>query len=157
MSWKTFTHMISLAAAIEESSIATTWSRGNGHYPVTQYFKPVTRSISCRTSRPAGSFAGILFENTSAYSRTRSYTGLPDSLMDSHDSDANNSLSADFGSALRGRVICYSLVIKHIWFTVPSLMSRKKCLQESLERLVMEDASRGELATSMYWRLFGLP
>ena len=81
-----------------------------------------------------------------------------------HDCDSNRSSRAEFVSARRGRVICSSfvsvttsLVIKHTCSIVPPLRSRRKCFQESPGRPVIEDASRGGLVTSMYWRRCGLP
>ncbi|KAE9023673.1 hypothetical protein PR003_g10482 [Phytophthora rubi] len=53
----------------EKASVALIWSRGSGHFRVTQYFDPGGGAISLRTPRSAGSSAGALSGKTSSSSQ----------------------------------------------------------------------------------------
>ena len=47
--------------------IASTCSRGSGHYFMTQYFKPGLSSVTCRLPLSLGNSHGTDSENTSLY------------------------------------------------------------------------------------------
>ena len=130
--WRdTLTHMTRLAAAFEECV--------NSLDLISRQ-----RPLPCHTILRNWHEINLVPNTTISrkFSRNLVREQLPGSCRASHDCDANRSSRADFGSALRGRVICSSsvtvtasLVIRHTCSTVPPLRSRRKCFQESPGRL----------------------